>query len=87
MASDPSAPPVIDPVTRAQLGQWLATWQRMGPILEAERTAELQALTEVEAARIAVELVWPMGTLGDHRGGDDAEGLVAIKDALRALAV
>lgn len=65
--------------------QWLDQWQRVGPSLEAERLERLCSLDDVESGRIARELVWPMGTLGDHRGGDDAAGLVPLKEALQKL--
>ena len=52
----------------------------MGPLLEARRVSELRQLTEVESARIAVELLWPMVPPGP---GDDGEGLCAIRDVLR----
>ena len=65
--------------------QWLENWKRVGPILEAERIEALQRLDDAEAARIARDLVWPIGTLGDERGGDDGEGLVPMKNALRSL--
>jgi hypothetical protein len=61
-----------------QLARWLDDWRRMEPLLESERTRELQALTDEDAARIAVDLVWPMGTLGDDPGGDDGAGLEVI---------
>lgn len=75
----------FDDKARAQMKEWVDNWKRVGPILEAERVAELRGLSETESARIAVELVWPMGTLGDHRGGDDAAGLMPMKDALLKL--
>ena len=75
----------VDAKARAQMKQWLDNWQRVGPILEAERLDQLRRLDDEESARIARDLVWPMGTLGDDRGGDDASGLVPMKDALRQL--
>ena len=83
----PNAVRPFDDRARAQMKEWIDQWKRAGPILEARRVAELRALSEAEAARIAVELVWPMGTLGDRRGGDDATGLMAMKDALSKLAM
>lgn len=62
--------------------RWLKNWERVGPILEAERRASLQALTDAEAARIACDL-WRLARAG---GGDDAGGLLPIKQALQKLA-
>jgi hypothetical protein len=84
----PDRPTVVtDSEVRRQLEQWLDDWSRVGPALDAERTAELRAMTDAEAARIAVEIVWPMGALGEHRGGDDGEGLEVIGRLQRELAV
>ena len=74
-----------DPEVRAQMKQWLDQWARVAPILEAERLENLRALDEAEAGRISRELVWPLGTLGDHRGGDDGAGLIPVIEALRRL--
>ena len=65
--------------------QWVDNWARVGPILEAERLARLRQLDDAESARIARDVVWPMGTLGDHRGGDDAAGILPMKEAVRKL--
>ena len=73
----------FDAEARAATAEWLASWARMGPILEARRVSELRQLTEVESARIAVELVWPMASPGP---GDNGEGLRALHDTLRRLA-
>lgn len=62
--------------------RWLKNWERVGPLLEAERLAALQALTDAEAARIACDL-WRLARPG---GGDDAGGLLPIKRALQKLA-
>lgn len=72
----------LDAEIRAQAQRWLALWQQQGRSLEEQRTTELRKLDDESAARIAVELVWRLGTLGDHRGGDDGVGLVSIKQAL-----
>ena len=72
-----------DAEARAQTAEWLATWARMGPVLEARRVTELRELTEVESARIAVELLWPMVPPSP---GDYGEGLRALHDVLRRLA-
>lgn len=63
--------------------RWLDNWRRTGPILEDIRVQELRQLTETESGRIACEILWPSVTPG---GGDDAEGLEPIKNALRRLA-
>ncbi len=75
----------LDPETRSQARRWLDTWGWLGRSLEDLHTKDLRALDDTSAARIAVELVWPLGTLGDHRGGDDGAGLLSIKQALRTL--
>jgi hypothetical protein len=62
--------------------RWLKNWERVGPLLEAERLAGLEALTDAEAARIACDL-WQLARPG---GGDDARGLLPIKRALEKLA-
>jgi hypothetical protein len=80
----PDASP-LDAEGLAQMKRWLEHWTRLGPLLEAERIEGLRRLDDVEAARIARDLVWPMATLGDHRGGDDAAGIEPMKDALRKL--
>jgi hypothetical protein len=77
--------PSIDTETRARLKHWIDNWRRVSPLLEAERLEALRGLDDPEPARIARDLVWPMGTLGSDRGGDDGAGLVRMKDALRQL--
>lgn len=81
----PSGPRPLDADSRARMKQWVDNWAQTGPILEAERLARLRQLDDAESARIARDIVWPMGTLGDHRGGDDAAGIVPMKEALRKL--
>ena len=78
----PSVPP-FDDEARAGMKRWVDEWRRVGPLLEARRVAELRRLSEEEAARIAVELLWPMARIGE---GDAGEGLTAMRDALRRLA-
>jgi hypothetical protein len=51
---------------RGATRRWLKNWERVGPMLEAERLAGLQALTDAEAARIACDL-WRLARPG---GGD-----------------
>jgi hypothetical protein len=74
---------VFDAIARAGTAEWLDGWARMGPLLEARRVAELRQLTGAEAARIAVELLWPMVTPGP---GDDGAGLGPMQEVLRRLA-
>jgi hypothetical protein len=49
------------------LKQWLATWSRVGPMLDAERWARLRTMTDQEAqeaTRRVLEL-WQPGWRGD----------------------
>lgn len=78
-----SAAPPFDAQARADTARWLAQWARTGPLLEERRVAELRQLTGAEAARIAVELLWPMVPPGP---GDDGAGLGPMRDVLRRLA-
>ena len=73
----------FDAEARAETAEWLRGWARTGPILEARRVSELQQLTDVESARLAVEVLWPMVSPGH---GDDGEGVRALHDVLRRLA-
>lgn len=73
----------FDAEARAETAEWLASWARTGPLLEARRVSELRQLTGAESARIAVELLWPMAPPG---AGDDGEGLRPMHDVLRRLA-
>jgi hypothetical protein len=57
MSSDRPSRDAGDSASHRRHKQWLTQWERVGPALEAERTAELQALTEEDAARIAVDMV------------------------------
>jgi hypothetical protein len=61
--------------------RWLDNWRVTGALLERERIDRLRALTEMEAARIACDL-WKLARAG---GGDDAEGLLPLKHAVRKL--
>lgn len=69
----------VDAKMRAEGRRWLETWKVTAPILEAERFAHLRQLDDATSAREARDLVWPMGTLGEERRGDDAAGLTLIK--------
>ena len=54
MSGNPTRPSdklPLDANGRAQMKQWLENWQRVGPILEAERWARLAAMTDEEAGR------------------------------------
>ncbi|MGH9256837.1 MAG: hypothetical protein ACRD3C_19930 [Vicinamibacterales bacterium] len=73
----------FDAEARAQTAEWLEGWAQRGPLLEARRVAELRRLTEVESARIAVELLWSLAAPGP---GDNGEGLRALHEVLRRLA-
>ena len=73
----------FDAEARAGTAEWLRSCARMGPMLEARRVSELRQLTDVDSARLAVEVLWPMVRPGP---GDNGEGLRAIHDVLRRLA-
>ncbi len=64
------------------MAQWLALWARNGPELERGRVADLQRLTDESAARIALDLVWPMAPIGP---GDAGAGLRLIRAVLERL--
>jgi hypothetical protein len=72
----PDARP-LTPDEREQMKQWLDNWSRVGPILEAERCARVQALTDDEAWQEAQGLLaaWNAGTPGDA-----GEGLLLHQD-------
>ena len=59
---------------RAQMRQWLRNWAITGPMLEAERATRLAALTDEQAACLALDL-WRFAR---PLRGDDAEGLRTI---------
>jgi hypothetical protein len=66
---------------RGATRRWLKNWERVGPMLEAERLAGLQALTDAEAARIACDL-WRLARPG---GGDRLVARARLRDGhLRA---
>lgn len=58
---------------RAELRQWVERWKVVGPILDAERWARLQASSDDELRRQSDELLnlWQPGV-----PGDDGEGIV-----------
>jgi hypothetical protein len=68
---------------RAQMRQWLATWKQAGPLLEEERAARTRALSDAEAAAIAVDL-WQLARSG---GGDNGEGLLLVSRTLLKLEI
>jgi hypothetical protein len=72
----------LDATTRRQLRQWLDTWKRVGPILDAERWERLRAMTEAEAqhaSQLVLELWQP-----DWHGDDGAELLLHQRAFARA---
>jgi len=72
----------FDADARRLTSEWLALWAREGPELERRRVADLRALTDESAARIAVDLVWPMAPAGP---GDAGAGLRLLRDVLERL--
>jgi hypothetical protein len=74
-------PPLTDD-ERAQGRVWLENWRVVGAILEEERAERLRALTDTDAARIAVDL-WRFARPG---AGDDGEGLLTMKHLLEKAA-
>lgn len=71
----------LDDDEREQMRQWLANWQRAGPLLEQERTERIRALSDTDAARMALDL-WHFAQPGR---GDDGEGFLPMKRALQKL--
>lgn len=67
-----------DDNARTQVKQWADNWKRVSPILEAERWARLEAMTDEEATTIAVEL---LSLYQSGVPGDDGEGVLAIQSA------
>ena len=65
-----SPPRPLTDEERAQMRRWLEMWRKTGPVLEEERIHRMQALTELEAARIACDL-WLLARPG---GGDVPKG-------------
>lgn len=72
---------VLDEHEREQMRQWLATWQRVGPLLDEERAARIRALSDAEAARVALDL-WQFARPG---GGDDGAGLLVMAHTLQKI--
>jgi hypothetical protein len=72
----------FDEDARRATARWLESWSRMAPLLEARRVAELRQLTDESAARIAVDLVWPLAPTGP---GDDGAGLTPMHVVLQRL--
>ncbi len=71
----------LDEHEREQMRQWLANWQVAGPLLEQERTERVRALTDADAARMALDL-WEFAR---PNAGDDGEGLLPMTRALQKL--
>lgn len=61
------------PDGRAEMKCWVETWKRVGPILAAERSAHLAAMTD-EVAQIASQRVLELWQPGWH--GDDGEEIL-----------
>ena len=73
----------VPPLTeeeRSQGRRWLENWRIAGDILESERAARLAQLSDVDAARIALDL-WRFAR---PSGGDDAEGLILFKQVIHS---
>lgn len=71
----------LDELERTQMRQWLANWQAAAPLLDQERAERIRALSDADAARIALDL-W---ALARPDGGDDGEGLLPMTRALQNL--
>lgn len=72
-APDPALAALADPARKAEMRQWVERWKVVGPILDAERWARLQASSDEELRRQSDELLslWQPGV-----PGDDGEGIV-----------
>ena len=66
----PKHSPSYDEKARAATKQWLESWKVAGPILDAERVANLRRLDDATAARIALGL-WSMARLGTGDSGEE----------------
>lgn len=75
-SSKPS--PHLDETTRAGMKRWLENWNRVGPVLEAERWERLRAMTRRERARMSLDL---LGLWQPDRPGDDGEALIRVQRA------
>lgn len=73
---------VLDEHERGQMRQWLANWQVAGPLLEQERTERVRALTDADAARMALDL-WQFARADS---GDNGEGILLVTQTLQKLA-
>jgi hypothetical protein len=71
-----AAPASHDLESRARMKQWLDTWARVGPILEAERRERLAAMTD-EEAQAASQRVLELWQPEWH--GDNGEGLLLLQ--------
>jgi hypothetical protein len=70
--------PLLDADGREQMKRWLENWQRVGPLLEAERWARLAAMSLDEAQR-ASRRVLQLWRPDWH--GDDGEALLLLHRA------
>lgn len=77
----PSGGPPLSAEERSQMRQWLDNWRVTGPVLEQERVARIRALSDADAARMALDL-WEFAR---PEGGDDGEGILPMRRALQKL--
>ena len=68
---------VLDEHERDQMRQWLANWQRVGPLLEAERRERVAALTDDDGWNESEALFQAWQT---WMTGDNGEGLLLQQD-------
>lgn len=72
---------VLDEREREQMRRWLENWRLAGPLLEQERTERIRALSDTDAARMALDL-WHFA---QPDRGDDGEGLLPMTQAQQKL--
>lgn len=72
-----SDPRTLDAPEREQMRRWLENWERVGPLLEAERRERVAALTDAGAWNEAQALLqaWQ-----PDMAGDAGEGLLLQQD-------
>lgn len=68
---------------KEQIRQWVETWKRAGPELEAIRRRELQAMTDVQASAAAADVL--MFPLPDEMPLREGSGLVEQQRRFAAL--
>ena len=71
--------PQLTAEERAQTRRWLETWARVGPILEDERWARLQAMTP-EELQVVTRQVWELWQ--PDWPTDEGEGLLLVQQVL-----